>query len=58
MQLPEPLINSAIRLLWRFNKKAEARALVAWVQQTHPARSWRLVEAFLAAENMTDLLAR
>jgi hypothetical protein len=55
-QLPDGLLRSTMRLLHRFGKREPARILVRQVKAEYPAPAWRHLEAFLATENMTDLL--
>lgn len=58
LHLPEPLLRATMRLLYRFGKREPARQLVARVRSAYPPAVWRNLEAFLAAENMADLLPR
>ena len=58
MLIPEQLLRATMRLLYRFGKKEPARQLIASVKSRYPPPVWRNLEAFLAAENMTDLLPK
>jgi len=55
INLSDTLIKSIIKLLWRFGKREDAKGIVGWVKDTYPPKFWRVIEAFLAEENMQQL---